>query len=144
MKVRELLLKNLTSVCPEDSIRPLVETLESSAASSVPVADDDRLVGVVSKRDALAAALPRRMELLRSVSFVPTIDQLAGGLAPPIADEPVSNLATDKRTSVQADADYLQAADLMLRHKQKLLAVVDGEARRVGIVRRVVLFKHVP
>jgi hypothetical protein len=47
MRVCELMLRDLTSVDPDDSIRRLVEALEVSATSSVPGTDnDDRLVGV--------------------------------------------------------------------------------------------------
>ena len=143
MKVRELMLRDLTSVDPSDSVRMLVETLETAETSSVPVTDeDDRLVGIVSERDVLAAALPRYMELLHSASFVPNLDQLANGLAR-IADEPVSKYMSGKLVFVHADADDLQAADLMLRHKLRLLPVVDEQGLLVGVVRRVDLFRHV-
>jgi len=89
VKVRELMLRDLTSVDPGDSIRLLVETLESAETSSVPVTDEDgHLVGVISEHDVLAATLPRYMELLHSASFVPNLDQLARGLVR-IAGEPV-------------------------------------------------------
>ena len=142
MKVRELMRRDLTSVDPGDPMRTLVETLDSAEMSSVPVTDeDDRLVGVISEHDVLAAALPRYMELLHSASFVPNLDQLASGLAR-IADEPVGKYMSGKLVFVHADADDLQAADLMLRHKLRLLTVVDGQGRLAGVVRRVDLFKH--
>lgn len=142
MRVCELMLRDLTSVDPDDSIRTLVETLEVSETSSVPVTDnDDRLVGVVSERDVLAAAVPRYMELLHSASFMPNLDQLAAGLNR-IADDPVKVHMSCKAISVRADADDLQAADLMLRHKLRLLPVVDADGRLVGVVRRLDLFKH--
>ncbi len=81
MKVRDLMLRDLTSVQPDDTIRTLIETLELPETSSVPVTDeDDRVIGIISERDVLAAALPRYMELLHSASFVPNLDQLTAGL----------------------------------------------------------------
>ena len=143
MKVGDLMIKDLTSVEPEDSMRTLVETLETSETSSVPVTDDDsRLVGIISERDVLGAAVPKYMEMLHSASFMPSFDQLADGLGR-IADDPVKRHMSQKVVSVRADVDDLQAADLMLRHKLRLLPVVDGDGRLVGIVRRVDLFKHV-
>ena len=143
MKVRELMLRDLTSVDPGDTVRTLVETLESAETSSVPVTDeDDRLVGIISEHDVLAAALPRYMELLHSASFVPNLDQLASGLAR-IADEPLGEYMSGRLVFVHTDADDLQAADLMLRHKLRLLPVVEEQGRLVGVVRRVDLFKHV-
>jgi len=143
VKVSELMIKDLTSVESEDSMRILVETLEASETSSVPVTDEDsRLVGIISERDVLSAAVPKYMEMLHSASFMPNVDQLTVGLNR-IADDPVSKHMSSKAISVQRDADDLQAADLMLRNKLRLLPVVDEDGRLVGIVRRVDLFKHV-
>jgi len=143
MRVCDLMLKDLTSVDPDDSVRTLVETLETSEATSVPETDDDdHLVGVVSERDVLAAALPRYMELLHSGAFLPNLDQLSRGLNR-VADEPVSRLMSRNVISVCDTADDLQAADLLLRNRLRCLPVVDVDGRLVGIVRRVDLFKHV-
>jgi len=143
MKVRELMLRDLTSVDPGDPVHVLVETLDKAETSSIPVTDEnDRLVGIISEHDVLAAALPRYMELLHSASFLPNLDQLAFGLAR-IADEPVSRFMAKQPCCVPADAGDLQAADLMLRNKLRLLPVVDAEGRLVGVVRRVDLFIHV-
>ena len=73
---------------------------------------------------------------------MPNIDQLASGLNR-IADDPVKRYMSHKTISLREDADDLQAADLMLRNKLRLLPVVDGDGRLVGIMRRVDLFKHV-
>ena len=143
MKVRDLMVKDLTSVEADDTIRCLVETLEISETPSVPVTDQEGgLVGVISESDVLAAAVPKNMELLHSVSFMPNFDQLAGGLNR-IADDPVKSHMCSKAISVGCDADDLHAADLMLRHKLHLLPVVDVNGRLGGVVRRVDLFKHV-
>jgi len=143
MKVRGLMVKDLTSVEADDTIRSLVETLESSETSSVPVTDEEfRLVGIISESDVLAAAVPKYMELLHSASFMPNFEQLTVGLNQ-IADDAVKSHMCSKAISVGSDADDLHAADLMLRHKLHLLPVVDDDGRLVGIVRRVDLFKHV-
>ena len=143
MKVRELMLRDLTSVESEDAMRVLAETLEASETSSVPVTDEDsRLVGMISERDVLAAAMPKYMEMLHSASFMPNMDQLSAGLGR-IAEDPVAEHMCRRATSVAENAEDLQAADLMLRHKLRLLPVVDEQGRLVGVVRRVDLFKHV-
>jgi len=143
MKVSQLMVKDLTSVEADDTIRSLVETLETSETSSVPVTDaESRLVGIISERDVLAAAVPKYMELLHSASFMPNIDQLTAGLNR-IADDSVKRYMIQKVVSTSADSYDLQAADLMLRNKLRLLPVVDEDGVLVGIVRRVDLFKHV-
>jgi len=143
MKVSELMLRDLTSVEPDDTIRTLVEALETSEMSSIPVTDgSSHLVGIISERDVLAAALPKYMEMLHSAAYMPNLGQLLGGLER-IAEEPVHKFMTRAAISVEKTAEDLQAADLMIRHKLRLLPVVDAEGRLVGVVRRVDLFKHV-
>lgn len=81
MKVNDLMIKDLTSVESIDTIRTLVDTLEPSETSSVPVTDEEsRPVGIISERDVLAAALPKYMRLLHSASFMPDVDQPRRGL----------------------------------------------------------------
>jgi len=84
------------------------------------------------------------MEVLHSASFMPNIDQLTGRLNR-IADDSVKrNMCHDVGLGEIRRRRDLQAADLMLRRKLRLLPVVDGDVRLVGaIVRRVDLFKHV-
>ena len=143
MKVRELMLRDLTSVESEDTMKILVETLETSETSSVPVTDENsQLVGIISERDVLAAAMPKYMEMLHSASFMPNMDQLTVGLGR-IAEDPVAEHMCRRVISVDENAEDLQAADLMLRHKFRLLPVVNQAGVLVGIVRRVDLFRHV-
>jgi CBS-domain-containing membrane protein len=142
MKACELMVRDLTSVDPDDSMRTLVETLEVPETWSVSLTDDDnRLVGVDSERDVLAA-VPRYMELLHSASNMPNLGRRAAGLNR-IPDDPAKVHISRKAISVRADAEDLQAADLMLRHKLRLLPVVDADGRLAGIGRRLDLFKHV-
>jgi len=143
MKICEIMLRDLSSVDPGDTVRTLVETMESAEISSIPVTDaNDRLVGIISERDVLSAALPRYVEFLHSASFMPNLDQLSTGLQR-IADEPVSRYMTKNPIRVCIDDDDLQAADQLLRNKLRILPVVDRDGRLVGVIRRVDLFSHV-
>lgn len=143
MKVSELMMKDITSVEQDDSIQTLVETLETSEVCSIPVTDrENRLVGIISEHDILSAAVPKYMQLLHTVSFVPGLDQLTSGLRR-IANDSVGMHMCTRVVSVVADADDLQAADLILRNRLGLLPVIDGHGRLVGVVRRIDLFSHV-
>lgn len=143
MRVNDLMLKDITSVESGDTIRTLVDTLETSESTSIPVTNEDgRLVGIISERDVLAAALPKYMEMLHTASFLPNLDQLTQGLQR-IGNDSVERHMCAKPVSIRADAHDLQAADIMLRKGLRLLPVIDGEGRLVGVVRRVDLFRHV-
>ena len=55
MKVRALMLRDLTSVDPSDSIRTLVEILESSETSSIPVTDEEDRLSVSCRNGMFSA-----------------------------------------------------------------------------------------
>ncbi len=142
MNIRNLMLRDLTSVDPSDTVRTLVETLQAAETSTVPVTDEaNRLIGVISETDVLAAAVPRYFELLHSTAFVPDLDQVRRGMAQ-IADLPVSDFMRKTPICVNLESDDLQATDLMLRRKLRLLPVVDGDGRLVGVLRRRDLLRH--
>jgi CBS domain-containing protein len=142
LKARELLLKDLTSVEPGETMADLVHTLQTSESSSIPVTDgENRLIGVISEHDVLTASLPKYMDLLSTTSFIPNLDQLSRGLAQ-IADEPIEHFMTREPLSVGLESEDLEVADLMLRRKLQALPVVDPEGRLVGVVRRVDLLRH--
>jgi len=143
MKVGELMLRDLTSVEENDTIRTLVEALATSETPSITVTDDNSCpVGIISEEDVLIAAMPRYMAMLQSASYVPNLEQLLAGLRR-IAEEPVHKYMTRKVILVDVATEDLHAADLMLRHKLRLLPVVAADGGLVGVVRRADLFKRI-
>ena len=142
MKVREIMTKDLTAVEPDIPIRELIFVLDSSRMPNVPIVDDEgRLVGLISEKDLIRAALPGYFEMLHSASFIPDMDQLARELAD-IADEPISEYMRSEPLHVSGEDDVLQAADLILRQGLKNLPVVDSEMHLIGRVKRIDLLKH--
>ncbi|UCF10651.1 MAG: CBS domain-containing protein [Candidatus Bipolaricaulota bacterium] len=142
MKVHEIMTKDLTSVESDIPIRELIFVLDNSRMPNVPIVDDEgKLVGIISEKDLIRAALPGYFEMLHSASFIPDMDQLARKLAD-IADEPISRYMRPDPLHVSHEDDVLQAADLILRQGVKNLPVVDGEMHLIGRVKRIDLLKH--
>jgi len=79
--------------------------------------------------------------MLQSASYVPNLEQLLEGLRR-IAEEPVHKFMKRNVILVDVATEDLHAADLMLRHKLRLLPVIDSEGTLVGVVRRTDLFKR--
>lgn len=142
MKIGELMLRDLTSVEENDTIPALVEALATSETPSITVTDDNsHPAGIISEGDVLTAAMPRYMAMLQSASYVPNLEQLLAGLRR-IAEEPVHKYMKRDVILVEDTTEDLHAADLMLRHKLRLLSVIDSDGTLVGIVRRTDLFKR--
>jgi len=139
MQVREIMTKDITAVEREVPVRELIFILENAEMPNMPVVDEEgKLIGFISERDLIRAALPGYFEMLHSASFLPDMNQLAKKLAQ-IADDPIEKYMHREVHYVTEDDDDLRAAEL---EGVKNLPVVDREGRLVGRVRRIDLLRH--
>jgi CBS domain-containing protein len=142
MKVRQIMTKDLTSVEKDTSVKELIFILKNSELANMPVVDEEgKLIGVISEKDLIKAALPGYFDMLHSTSFIPDMNQLAKKLTQ-IADDPIEKYLHQDVILVREDDDDLQAADLIIRKNVKNLPVVDEEGRLVGLVKRINLLQH--
>lgn len=142
MKVREIMTKDLTAIERDVPVRELIFILENAEMPNMPVVDDEgRLIGFISEKDMIRAALPGYFEMLHSASFIPDMNQLATKLLR-IAEDPVEKYMHKEVFYVTEEDDDLRAADLIIRKGVKNLPVVDGDGRLVGRVRRIDLLRH--
>jgi len=142
MKVREIMTRDLTAVEKELPVRELIFLLDNAEMPNVPVVNEEGvLIGFISEKDLIRAALPGYFEMLHSASFIPDMNQLASKLGQ-IADDPIEKYMSTSAVSVTEADDDLRAADLIIRKGVKNLPVVDGEGRLVGRVRRIDLLRH--
>ncbi|RLE36923.1 hypothetical protein DRJ12_03750 [Candidatus Acetothermia bacterium] len=142
MRVSEIMTKDITAVEREVPVRELIFILENAEMPNMPVVDEDgKLIGFISERDIIRAALPGYFEMLHSASFLPDMNQLAKKLAQ-IADDPIEKYMHREVYYVTEDDDDLRAAELIIREGVKNLPVVDHEGRLVGRVRRIDLLRH--
>ncbi|MEU8527538.1 MULTISPECIES: CBS domain-containing protein [Streptomyces] len=108
MKVGTLMTGNVVSATPATSFKQVAKLLAEHDITGVPVVDeDDRVLGVVSESDLLAARKPTARKLM-----------------------------TEPAVTVHAEQSVADAARLMVRRGVERLPVVDEEERLVGIVTR--------
>ncbi|MCK4392671.1 CBS domain-containing protein, partial [Candidatus Bipolaricaulota bacterium] len=89
MKVRQIMTKDLTSMEKDAPVRGLIFTLDNAEMSNMPIVDEEgKLIGFISEKDLIKAALPGYFEMLHSTSFIPDMNQLSKKLAQ-IADDPI-------------------------------------------------------
>jgi CBS domain-containing protein len=142
VNVREIMTKDLTAVESDVPVRELIFILDNAEMPGMPVVDDDgRLIGFISEKDLIRAALPGYFELLHSASFLPDLNQLSKKLTK-IAGDPISKYMRKDVFSVREDDDDLHAADLIIRKDVMSVPVVDAAGRLVGRVRRIDLLRH--
>lgn len=137
MKAREFMRRDLTSVELDSTVAHVIYLLHQSGLSSLPVVDEDgHVAGVISERDLIRALLPGYVEMLQSVSFLPSLDQLSRRLRE-IGGKPVSEFMAREVVAARPDDNDLHLADLMIRKGLKQIPVLDDQKRLVGVVRRI-------
>jgi CBS domain-containing protein len=113
MRVSEAMTREVRVVSPGQSIREVAKMMEEIDAGSMPVGDNDRLVGMITDRDIA----------IRAVAL---------GKGP---DTPVREVMSDTKVLYcYEDEDLSHVAQNMAQEQVRRLPVVNREKRLVGIV----------
>ena len=112
MKVSEVMTREVQTVSPDQSAQEAASFMLSADAGSIPVAEGDRLIGMITDRDI-------------------AVRGVAKGYGP---DTPVRELMTDDLVVVRMDEDVEEAAEKMSSAQVRRLPVIDAEERLCGIV----------
>ena len=111
-RVSEVMTGNVLLARPEQTLREAAMLMAEADVGSLPVAENERLVGMVTDRDMAVRALAR-------------------GLG---ADTPVSDVMTREIRYCFEDEDINDVAENMAELGVRRLPVVDRQKRLVGIV----------
>jgi len=112
MRVSQSMTRNVEIVHPEDSIREAAALMAQLDIGSVPVAEDDRLIGMLTDRDIAIRAVAR-------------------GLGPDTAVRSV--MSTDVKYCFE-DQTIEDVTENMANIQVRRLPVVDRDKRLVGII----------
>ncbi len=137
MKVKEIMTKDLTSVREDETLKALIYLMEKTSVSGVPVTDERGVVvGFISERDVISAALPNYFEMLRTASYIPDINQLSRRLEE-IKGDRVSEYMVEDVITVDEDEEDIHVADLIIRNELNRVPVIDKEGMLCGVVQRI-------
>lgn len=112
MKISEVMTRDVQAVRPDQSAQEAASFMLSADAGSIPVAEGDRLIGMITDRDI-------------------AVRGIAKGYGP---DTPVRELMTDDLIVVRADDNIEDAAEKMSSAQVRRLPVIDDQQRLCGIV----------
>jgi CBS domain-containing protein len=113
MKVKEVMTRGAECTRPDASLQEAAERMKALDVGSLPVCDNDRLVGMVTDRDI-------------------TVRATAQGLPPGLGQ--VRDAMTPDIIYCFEDQDVRDAARLMKQNQVRRLAVLNRGKRLVGIV----------
>jgi CBS domain-containing protein len=112
MKVSEVMTENVQTVRPDQRVQEAASFMLSADAGSIPVAEGDRLVGMITDRDI-------------------AVRGIAKGHGP---DTPVRDLMSSDVICARLDDNIEDAAARMSEAQVRRLPVVDQDERLCGIV----------
>lgn len=110
MKVRDLMTKDVSCIQPNDSIQQAAQAMKSVNCGSIPVCENNKVIGMVTDRDIV----------LRCVAEGKT-------------NATVSDCMSTTVVTCTPETDAHEAADLMAQHKIRRLPVVDNNGNICGI-----------
>ena len=128
--VRHWMTKQVISTSPHTRLHDALRIMNRSQVRSLPVVEDDHLVGIVTKRDLLRADLT-------------TVMKDAWDQYRIVGNQPLEKIMTSGVITVMVGSSAGVAARVMLENKINALPVVDEENNMVGILTSSDLFRMV-
>ena len=113
MQVNELMTQNAECIRPDATLQQAAQRMKTLDVGSLPVCDDDRLVGLVTDRDIVIRCV--------SEGHDPRSDRVRDAMTPEIV-------------YCFEDNDITEVADLMGQKQIRRLPVLNRDKRLVGIV----------
>lgn len=112
MKISDIMTRDVHLVSPDQTIREAAQLMEQQDIGSLPVSDNERLVGMLTDRDIVVRAVCRGLGV----------------------DTPVAEVMTSDIKYCYDDQDIDEVSRNMAELEIRRLPVVDREKRLVGIV----------
>ena len=138
MTVGEVMTRDVVVARPEETVVEVARRMVDSGHASLPVIDDGRrVVGMISEADLIRLVIPRYVDMLEDVSFLPPeLDFIVLDQTQPLGSVQVEQvMRREPLYTVQEDTPLVEAALLILHHRIRRLPVVrDGQL--VGIISR--------
>jgi len=121
MKVNEIMTREPHVIDPNTTVRDAAKAMREDDVGALPVAENDRLVGMVTDRDIAMRAV--------------ATDQTPGNTA-------VRSVMSEGVYYCFDDVEVSEAAGVMADHKVQRVPVVDREKRLVGVLAVADLARH--
>ena len=146
MKVEEVMSTAVITCAPSDAIQDIVKRMSENNISGIPVAEQDRLVGMVTEEDIMKLlAMPKKSETLWLPSPLEVILEIPFRELMQIRElqhaytdlghKPVKEIMHKEVWTTKPETDIEDAAAEMVRHKVNRLPVL-RDGKLVGIVTR--------
>lgn len=111
MKVADIMTKEVDTCTPQSSLQEAAAKMKEINVGSIPIVDNDKLVGIITDRDIVVRGIADNVSL----------------------DTAVSEILSESMVTGSKDMSVEDAAELMADHQIRRLPIVDND-KVVGIV----------
>ena len=136
LTVRDIMHPNVFYTTPESTLKDAANIFYRHKISGVPVVDNDKtVIGIISEKHLIKAALPDYETLIEHMSFNPDVEPFDELLKR--EDEiKVSEIMTRKVFTTTEDTPIVEVAAMMMFRNIRRVPVVDDGGRLIGMVLR--------
>lgn len=111
MKVTEVMTRNVDTCPAEATLQEVASRMKELDVGSIPVVDNNNLIGIVTDRDIVTRGIAEQLSL----------------------DRPITDIISSDAVTGTTDMSVEDAANLMAQHQIRRLPIVEGN-EIVGIV----------
>lgn len=133
MKIKDIMLKNTTSIIPDCPLEEVIEIMAIQRINGITVVNEEqKVIGFISQHDIIKELLPNYLGIINNSSFITEFIQLSKKLKE-YANHKAEDFMKKNVITINEDDNEVMAADLLIRDKIHHLPVVRN-GYLVGIV----------
>lgn len=141
MKVKEIMVKDVTSISPETAAGEALDLLEKKQISGLPVIDvKGKLVGMFTEKDILSYILPSYIEKVGRFVYEENPKSTKRKFLE-LTKIKVNQLMRKDVVTTTEDTALCEVARIMLTQKARRIPVIDKAGKVIGIVARCDILK---
>ncbi len=136
LTVRDIMHRNIFYTTPEATLKDVANIFYRHKVSGVPVVDsDDKVIGIISEKHLIKAALPDYETLIENMSFNPDVEPFDELLKR--EDEiKVAEIMTRKVVTTTEDTPIVEVAAMMMFRNIRRVPVINDDGHLLGMVLR--------
>lgn len=137
--VKDCMIASVKTISPKACFHDILEFFKREQVDVLPVVQEDRLIGLISRTDLLSIFLPGYFELLDDFSFIDHFGALEidkDNLKMMSRLLLVEDMMVKSVITISPEASILKAIIIMKRHGIRNLPVVNKEGELIGIISR--------
>ncbi len=142
MLVEDLMDRDLTSLGEDATLMEAIEVLSRHRIPGIPIVNDEgKVIGFLSEKDIVRAALPGYVDLLDDPSYVPDMGQFKVRMRRASKDKVGRHMTKEVICLNASDSDF-HAALIMIKKNLKRVPVVEEDGILVGVLNRADIIEH--